>query len=90
MTIVVPPGFWDFIQYVSEAAQAENDTPIPTKKSMDARRLDRVPIPKRTRKVSKYQKTFGKFLKMLKKKHPRTDISILMKRAHRMARRELK
>ncbi len=34
------------------------------------------------RKVSGYQKEFGKQLKILKKKHPRTKISRLMKRAH--------
>jgi len=34
------------------------------------------------RKVSGYQKEFGKQLKILKKKHPRTKISTLMKRAH--------
>jgi hypothetical protein len=45
--------------------------------------------PKR-RKVGKYQKTFGRNLKALKKKHPRTQINTLMKRAHRMTRRDLK
>ena len=45
--------------------------------------------PKR-RKVGKYQKTFGRNLRALKKKHPRTQISTLMKRAHRMTRRGLK
>ena len=46
-------------------------------------------MPKR-RKVGKYQKTFGRNLKALKKKHPRTQINTLMKRAHRMTRRDLK
>ena len=58
-------------------------------------RMDSVPIPKgkkvkQTRKVSRYQKVFGKHLKALKKKHPRTQISTLMKRAHRLTKRELK
>jgi hypothetical protein len=34
------------------------------------------------RKVSPYQKEFGKQLKILKKKHPRTKISSLMRKAH--------
>ena len=44
----------------------------------------------RRRKVSRYQKVLGKHLKALKRKHPRTNISTLMKRAHRMTKRELK
>jgi len=45
---------------------------------------------KKTRKVSKYQKTFGKHFKSLKLKHPRTQVSTLMKRAHRMTKTDLK
>lgn len=41
------------------------------------------------RKVSKYQKELGRQLKMLKKKHPRTKINQLMKRAHRATRKAL-
>lgn len=37
---------------------------------------------KKPRKVSAYQKQFGNELKKLKKKHPRTPINRLMKRAH--------
>ncbi|GAH59783.1 unnamed protein product, partial [marine sediment metagenome] len=47
-------------------------------------------IPRAKRKVSKYQKAFGRNLKKLKKAHPRTDISRLMKRAHIATRREMK
>ena len=50
----------------------------------------KIAVPKRTRKVSRYQRVFGKHLKMLKKKHPRTNISVLMKKAHRMTRGELR
>jgi len=39
------------------------------------------------RKVSPYQKEFGKQLKKLKKKHPRTKIGTLMKRAHRATKK---
>lgn len=39
------------------------------------------------RKVSEYQKEFGKQLKILKKAHPRTKVSALMKKAHRATKR---
>jgi len=45
---------------------------------------------KKKRKVSKYQKEFGKQLKMLKKKFPRTPVTKLMKRAHAATRKALK
>lgn len=45
---------------------------------------------KKKRKVSKYQKEFGKQLKLLKKKHPRTAVTKLMKRAHAATRKALK
>jgi len=45
--------------------------------------------PKR-RKRSKYQRELGRQLKMLKKKHPRTKITALMKRAHRATKKALK
>ena len=45
---------------------------------------------KSKRKPSKYQKELGKQLKMLKKKHPRTPVIRLMKRAHRATRKALK
>tara|TARA_B100000745_G_C20142719_1_gene391834 strand:+ start:1404 stop:1757 length:354 start_codon:yes stop_codon:yes gene_type:complete len=43
--------------------------------------------PKRKRKVSAYQKEFGRQLKKLKKKHPRTPVTRLMKRAHTATRK---
>ena len=43
----------------------------------------------RKRKPSKYQKELGKQLKMLKKKHPRTKVTALMKRAHRATKKIL-
>lgn len=39
------------------------------------------------RKRSKYQRELGRQLKMLKKKHPRTAITRLMKRAHRATKK---
>lgn len=68
--------------------------PKSTTPAMKMSRSTKFPVPKKTpkkkRKVSRYQKVFGKHLKALKKKHPRTDIAVLMKKSHRLTRRELK
>ena len=48
------------------------------------------PKTKKKRKVSKYQKEFGKQMKMLKVKHPRTPVTRLMKRAHSATRKAMK
>ena len=45
---------------------------------------------KKRRKSSKYGKELGRQLKILKKKHPRTPVIRLMKRAHRATRKALK
>lgn len=50
----------------------------------------KVKINKKKRKVSKYQKEFGKQFKKLKKKHPRTSPGMLMKKAHRATKKVLK
>jgi len=47
-------------------------------------------IKKIKRKASAYSKEVGRQLKKLKKKHPRTPISKLMKRAHAAAKRARK
>ena len=39
------------------------------------------------RKVSAYQRAFGRNLKKLKRKHPRTPVTKLMKRAHAATKR---
>ena len=46
--------------------------------------------PKKKRKVSKYQKELGRQLKLLKKKHPRTAVTRLMRKAHAATRKALK
>lgn len=48
------------------------------------------PKPPSKRKRSKYGKELGKQLKKLKKKHPRTPVTRLMKRAHRATKKALK
>jgi hypothetical protein len=46
--------------------------------------------PPRKRKKSKYNREFGRQLKNLKVKHPRTKVSALMSRAHTATRAALK
>ena len=53
-------------------------------------RQNLVPNFKPKRKKSKYQIELGKNLKMLKKKHPRTKIQNLMKKAHKLTKKSLK
>ena len=48
------------------------------------------PEAKKKRKVSKYQRAFGKHLKKLKRAHPKTQAKTLMKRAHRLTKKQLK
>ena len=47
-------------------------------------------LAKPKRKVSKYGKEFGKQLKALKAKHPRTKVTQLMSQAHRATRKAMK
>lgn len=47
----------------------------------------RVKIEKKKRKVSAYQKEFGKQMKKLIKKHPRTPRTKLMGKAHRLTKK---
>lgn len=45
---------------------------------------------KRTRKASKYNLTYAKVYKILKKKHPRTSFAALAKKAHKETKRRMK
>lgn len=54
------------------------------------RRKVKEKISKKKRGATAYQKAVGRELKALKKKHPRTSITSLMKRAHRAAKRSRK
>lgn len=58
-----------------------------TRKGMVRLTARRAYEPKKKRKVSAYQKEFGRQLKLLKKKHPRTPVTRLMKRAHAATKR---
>jgi len=74
----------------------EGDRRMPTAARYRRRRSPPIPIsrkrksPKRKRKVSAYQKEFGRQLKKLKRAHPRTPVTRLMKRAHAATRRARK
>ncbi len=46
--------------------------------------------PKKRRKRSKYQMEFGRSMKALKRKHPRTPATKLMKRAHTMTKKKMR
>ena len=46
-------------------------------------------LPKKKKKVSKYNKELAKQLKILRQKHPRTKVTALMARAHRATRKAL-
>ena len=58
----------------------------PRRSRTTRRRTLRLPA-KPKRKVSAYQREFGRQLKKLKKAHPRTPVTRLMKRAHAATRR---
>lgn len=98
--IGVPPFFYEFLEYVQGGGKPEDFRPAilggpiqersSPRKSQSVSATFRMPKVKRKRKVSRYQKVFGKHLKALKRKHPRTSTSTLMKRAHRLTKRELK
>jgi hypothetical protein len=45
--------------------------------------------PKKKRKVSRYQKEFGRQMKKLKALHPRTKVTALMARGHSATRKAL-
>jgi len=58
--------------------------------SAPVRAAEKRVVKKAKRKVGKYQKVFGKKLRALKAKHPRTSPRILMKRAHRETKKAMK
>lgn len=69
--------------------EGPEDPPRPKRRTSRRRSSTRFPLPsqKKKRKVSAYQKEFGRQLKKLKQKHPRTPVTRLMKRAHAATKR---
>lgn len=101
MTIVIPPGFFQFImglndqetQEVAEIMQATRTIMRASPSSPGLMRIDPIlqpASPKKKRRVSKYQREFGRQLKALKRKHPRTPVTKLMKRAHTATKRAMR
>jgi len=102
----IPPGFGLFLRWLMDTGQLPDPTrpgvQCPWCGSDDhgtrrgqvrktARRAFAVPTrAKKPRKVSRYQKAFGACLKDLKRQHPRTPTTRLMKRAHACARKKKK
>lgn len=101
MTIVIPPGFFQFImglndeetKEVAEIMEATRTIMRAQPTSPGLMRMDPILQPsntKKKRRVSKYQREFGKQLKALKRKHPRTPVTKLMKRAHSATKKAMK
>jgi len=64
---------------------------ISSERESEGATLAEAPLEKKKRKkVSKYGKEFGKQLKMLIKKHPRSKVTALMSKAHRATKKEMK
>lgn len=95
----IPPGFGLVMGWLidnghmmspAEALEAlenaKNGPRRPRRSRSTRSRTLRLPA-KRTRKASPYQKEFGRQLKKLKRAHPRTPVTKLMKRAHAATRR---
>ena len=79
------PSFGDAL--AEDRARGKRSTTVSSRRGRSAtQRTLRMPA-KKKRKVSAYQKEFGRQLKKLKKKHPRTPVTRLMKRAHAAARK---
>ena len=58
--------------------------------SMLAAPVEAAVVTKTKRKVTKYQRQFGKELKRLKAKHSKTPVTRLMKRAHAATKKAMK
>lgn len=80
MTIEEYEALMDLVRNAGGGMSLMNSSPSPAEPS---------PKPKK-RKRSKYNRELSKQLKMLRAKHPRTAVTSLMKRAHRLTRKALK
>lgn len=80
MTIEEYEALMDLVRNAGGGMSLMNSSPSPAEPG---------PKPKK-RKRSKYNKELSRQLKLLKAKHPRTAVTSLMKRAHRLTRKALK
>ena len=90
----IPTGFGSVLEWLMDngymVPPADYLSKPPKKRAAGRTRspgLTRVPLPKPQRKVSAYQREFGRQLKKLKRAHPRTPVTKLMKRAHAATKR---
>ena len=82
-----PPGIPTFGEALAEDRARGRASPSrPRPRGSSGRRFP-LPTQKKKRKVSAYQKEFGRQLKRLKRAHPRTPVTRLMKRAHAATRK---
>ena len=63
---------------------------ISSERESEGATLAQAPAKKKRRKVSKYSREFGRQLKALKRKHPRSKIGSLMSQAHVKTRKAMK
>ena len=62
---------------------------ITSERESEGAELAAADSPKKKRRVSKYQREFGRQMKKLKAKHPRTKVTALMSKGHAAARKAL-
>ena len=62
---------------------------ITSERESEGAQLAAADPPKKKRKVSRYQKEFGKQMKKLKAAHPRTAVTSLMNKGHAATRKAL-
>jgi len=63
---------------------------ISSERESEGATLAQAPPKKKRRKVSRYSREFGRQLKALKRKHPRSKMSSLMSQAHVRTRKAMK
>ena len=80
MTIEEYEALMDLVRASGGGMSLINSSPSPAEPS---------PKPKKRRR-SRYNRELSKQLKLLKRKHPRTAITKLMKKAHRATKKALK
>jgi hypothetical protein len=79
------PSFGEAL--AEDRARQRSRRSTPGSRSRISGRRFPLPTQKKKRKVSAYQREFGRQLKRLKREHPRTPVTRLMKRAHAATRR---
>ena len=99
MTVVVPPGFWEFIMWISTREDEEDESPSSRAREVIRRRAGRSLVrmddlaPKK-RKVNSYNRRYGKAFKRCKSKHMKKNgtwkkggFKRCVKEAHRLVKK---